>query len=170
MRLWPQRAHPSGRGRLALLDPGFEVSPDLALRSAELERLDWGFATVEGAVNALLSSEGLVATPEEVVRAYVADDIRKGPDGRYRFRFSPSAAVVGWSESVLPVPPIALVETLMVLAAVSLVDAAALEEQYRQALGELLTKVVVPNGHNVLWESPGETIGAIEEFLGRQRA
>jgi hypothetical protein len=32
-------------------------------------------------------------------------------------------------------------------------------------LGDLLTTVTVPNGHNVLWESPAETIEAIEQFL-----
>lgn len=151
---------------LALLDPGFEVSPVLALRSAEIERLDWSFATVDGAINALLSSEAAVATPQAVVRAYAEDDLRQGPDGRYRFRFSPAAAVVAWNEVTLPAPPIAQVPTLLLLATVSMVHTGGTGERYRSALGDLLTEVVVPNGHNVLWESPQETLSAVEDFLG----
>ncbi len=93
--------------RLVLLDPGLEVARARALRSAEIDRLDWSFATTDGALNALLSSDAVVAAPREVVAAYVHDDVRKGPDGRYRFSFCPSAAVVAWSEMTLPPPPIA---------------------------------------------------------------
>ncbi|HEU4944976.1 MAG TPA: alpha/beta hydrolase [Solirubrobacterales bacterium] len=152
--------------RVALLDPGIEVPAARALRSAEMERLDWSFATVEGATNALLSNEAMVAPPHDVIADFVKDDVRKGPDGRFRFRFCPSAAVVAWSEVTLPAPPIASVPTLAVLAEVPLVDGAGLEARYREALGDLLTVVTVPNGHNLLWESPAETIAAIEEFLG----
>jgi pimeloyl-ACP methyl ester carboxylesterase len=58
--------------RLVLLDPGLEVPADYALKSAEMDRLDWSFASVEGATNALLSSDSMVAAPKEVVTAYVA--------------------------------------------------------------------------------------------------
>jgi pimeloyl-ACP methyl ester carboxylesterase len=150
---------------LALLDPALEVDPTKALRSAEIERLDWSFATVDGAVNALMSSDAMVAPPHDVIRAYVEKDLRKGPDGRYRFRFSPSAAVVALSEVTLPVPPIASVPTLLLLATASLTHVETRQAQYREALDGLLTEVTVPNGHNVLWEAPTETIGAIEQFL-----
>lgn len=158
-------AAPERARRLALLDPAVEVPPAAALRSAEVERLDWSFATPEGAVNALLSSGQMVAPPHDVVAAYVDDDLRKGPDGRFRFRFSPAAAVVAWSEMVLPSPPIAPLPTLLVRPRVPLFDGGAQASRYRDALGELLVEVTVPNGHNVLWESPAETIGAIEEFV-----
>lgn len=156
----PERAQ-----RLALLDPGLEVSPERALRGAEIERLDWSFATVDGAINALLSSDSMVAAPHEVVAAYAKADVRKGPDGRFRFSFCPSAAVVGWSEVVLPAPPIAPLPTLLVRPELSLVDPALQERRYREALGELFAQATVPNGHNVLWESPAETIAAVEAFL-----
>ena len=107
----------------------------------------------------------MVAAPHDVVRAYVQDDLRKGPDGRYRFRFSPSAAVVALSDLTLPAPPIARVPTLLLLATLSLTHAVEKGNRYKEELGDLLTEVVVPNGHNVLWEAPAETIGAIEEFL-----
>lgn len=160
-------AAPQRTRALAMLDPGLEVNPALALRSAEIERLDWSFATVDGAVNALLSSDTVVTAPQEVVRAYVEDDVRQGPDGRYRFRFSPSAVVVAWSEVSRPAPPIAKLPTLFLTATISLVHTSGKQEAYREALGDLLTEVVVPNGHNVLWEAPEETISAIEEFLDR---
>lgn len=151
--------------RLTLLDPGLAVPPARALRSAEIERLDWNFATVDGAVNALLSNEAVVASPREVVAAFVEDDVRKGPDGRFRFSFCPSAVVTAWSEMTLPPPPIARVPTLAVIAEVPLYDSSDQQRRYAEELGDLLTKVVVPNGHNVLWESPQETLGAIEDFL-----
>jgi lipase len=150
---------------ICLLDPGFEVNPAQALQSAEIERLDWSFATEDGAINAILSNGATVAPDREIVAAYVKDDLRKGPDGRLRFRFSPSAAVVAWNEVTLPTPPIAKVPTLLIVAEVSLIVAGALKPRYREALGELLTEVTVPNGHNLLWESPEETLAAVEKFL-----
>lgn len=151
---------------LALLDPGLAVPPDRALKGAELERLDWSFATVDGAVNAVLSNEAVVASPREVVAAYVEDDVRKGPDGRFRFRFCPSAVVVAWSEMTLPPPPIAKLPTLLVHVQVPFFDGTAQGRRYTEGLGGLLTVAEVPNGHNVLWESPEETAGAVEGFLG----
>lgn len=150
---------------LALLDPGLAVPPERALRSAEIERLDWSFATVDGAVNALLSNEAIVASPRDVVAAFVNDDVRKGSDGRFRFSFCPSTVVVAWSEMTLSPPPIAQVPTLLVIAETPLYDGSRQQRRYEEELGGLLSKVEVPNGHNVLWESPQETIGAVERFL-----
>jgi pimeloyl-ACP methyl ester carboxylesterase len=158
-------AAPERTTALALLDPGFEVNPAQALQSAEIERLDWSFATADGALNAVLSNGATVAPDRELVAAYVKDDIRKGPDGRFRFRFSPSAAVVAWNEVTLPAPPITQVPTLLITAEVSLILAGALKPRYQEALGDLLTEVTVPNGHNLLWESREETISAIEQFV-----
>lgn len=150
---------------LALLDPGIEVPPQRALRSAEIERLDWNFAGVDGAVNALMANEAIVASPREVVAAFVEDDVSKGADGRYRFSFCPSAVVTAWSEMTLPPPSVAQVPTLLTIAARPLYDSSSQQRRYAEQLGDLLTRVEVPNGHNVLWESPEETIGAVEDFL-----
>jgi lipase len=158
-------ATPERCERLILLDPGIEVPSQRALRSAELERLDWSFATVDGAVNALMSNDTIVASPREVVTAFAEKDLRKGPDGRLRFSFCPSTVVVAWSEMTLPPPPIARVPTLVAIAEVPLYDSSRQQERYVEELGDLLTKIVVPNGHNVLWESPAETFAAVEQFL-----
>lgn len=167
-RLAATLAHvsPERATKLALLDPGLGIPPELAYRSAEVDRLDWSFATVDGAVNALLSSEHVIAAPREIVTAYVEDDIRKGPDGRFRFRFCPSAAVVAWSEAATPPPPIVQLATLLVRPETPFPHVAAQTQRYGDALGELFTVVDVPNGHNVLWESPAETAEAVELFLG----
>jgi lipase len=152
--------------RLTLLDPGLGATPEQALVGAERERQDWSFATAEGAVTALLSSEAVVATPREVVAAYVADDLVRGADGRLRFRYSPGALVTAWSEMAMPPPPIAAVPTLLLRPAASAPHTVDQDLRYRRELGSLLRTVVVPNGHNVLWEAPEQTISAILDFLG----
>jgi pimeloyl-ACP methyl ester carboxylesterase len=161
---------PERTDRLVMLDPGLEIPADWALRSAEIDRLDWSFASVEGAVNALMAGESVIAAPEATVAAYVRDDLQRGPDGRLRFSACPSATVVAWSEMTRPAPEIAQLPTLVVRAAVPLTDGRAQDLRYRKALGSLLTLVAVPNGHNVLWESPAETFAAIEGFLARDAA
>jgi lipase len=150
--------------RLVLLEPGLEVPADRALKGAEIDRLDWSFETPDGAVNALLGGDGAAATPREVAESYVRGDVRRGRDGRYRFRVCPAAAVVAWSEMALPAPPIAPLPTLLLRTAVSAVNL-GIEQRYREALGAALTVATVPNGHNVLWESPAETFAAITAFL-----
>jgi lipase len=151
--------------RLVLLEPGIGVQPDHALRQAEIDRLDWSFATVDGATNAILASDSVVAAPVATVAAYVRDDVRQGADGRFRFSFCPSAAVTAWSEMALPSPPIAELPTLVVVSVAPLFDGRPELTRYRAALGPLLKVASVPNGHNVLWESPAETGAAIEQFL-----
>jgi lipase len=154
--------------KLALLDPGLWIPARRALRSAEVERRDWSFATVDGGIRAVLSNEATIAPSEAAVRAFVEDDMREGPDGRLRFSFSPSAVVVAWSEMVLPPPPVAARPTLFVKPDTPLADVGAQLDRYREALGEQLTLVEVPNGHNVLWESPAETLDALADFVGQR--
>ncbi len=105
-----------------------------------------------------------------MVTAFAKDDLRKGPDGRLRFSFSPAAVVVAWSEMVLPSPPIAQVQTLVVRPEVPLFPGVAQTQtrRYHESLGDLVTDVTVPNGHNMLWEAPAETISAIEDFVGAE--
>jgi pimeloyl-ACP methyl ester carboxylesterase len=154
---------------LALLDPGLGVTPAYALKSAEIDRLDWSFASVDGAVNALLSSDSIVSAPRETVAAFAAEDLRPGPDGRLRFSHSPGATVVAWSEATLPPPPVAQVPTLLVRPVTSAVHSREQDRRYRDELGSLLTMVAVPHGHNLLWEAPAETEAAVVGFLAATR-
>lgn len=156
---------PERVSRLVLLDPGFAVPAAHALKSAEIDRLDWSFASVDGAVNALLSADTVVSAPRETVASFAADYMERGSDGRLRFRYSPAAVVVAWSEVTLPPPPIATVPTLLVRPVASSIHSRPEDRRYRDALGSQLVMAAVPNGHNVLWESPAETIAAIVGFL-----
>jgi lipase len=152
--------------RLALLDPGFGLPPEYALIRAERDRQDWSFAGVEGATTALLSAEGGTSAPHEVLRAYAAEDLVRGADGRLRFSYSPLAVIVAWSEMVLEPPPPASLPTLLVRPVTATTDVTrGQDRRYREALGPLLSMVAVPKGHNVLWESPLETTAAIKSFL-----
>jgi lipase len=151
--------------RLVLLDPGIELPPEQAFKYAEIDRLDWSFSTPDGALNALLGSDRIVAAPREVVAAFVKDDVKRGADGMYRFSYNPSATAVVWSEATRKAPPVAQVPTLIVRAVASFIDGRAQDRRYRQELGSQLTIKAVPNGHNVLWEAPAESEAAIEEFL-----
>lgn len=155
---------------LALLETPSQIAPERALRAIETERLDWSFATVDGAVQAMLASDVTVAPPRDLVEAFVKGDVRRGPDGRFRFRFSPGAVVVAWSEMTLSPPPIVEVPTLLVCASQPLSDTSERDREYEAALGELQERVEVPNGHNVLWEAPSETLSAIEGLLLRVEA
>ena len=156
--------------RLVLLDPAIEVPPARALRGAEVDRLDWSFATVDGALNAMLSSDAIVAAPRETVAAFVTDDVSKGPDGRFRFSFCPGAVVVAWSEMTLPAPGIADCPTLLLMPDAPRFEESGLADRYQEALGEKVSLVGVPHGHSLLWESPVETRSAIERFLGDRGA
>jgi lipase len=152
---------------VALLESPGQVPPAIAHQAIETERLDWSFATVDGAVEAMLSSGLMVAPPRDVVADFVREDVRRGPDGRFRFRFSPGAVVVAWSEMTLPPPPVAHTPTLLLTAATPLMETGERDARYSEQLGELQRRVEVPNGHNVLWEAPVESLSAIEEFVAR---
>jgi lipase len=163
------RAKDRTRG-LVLLEPGLQVAPDRALRRAEVERLDWTFATRDGAVNALMAAETTVATPRSLLESYVERNTTVGPDGRFRFNFCPSAVVTAWSEMARGAPEITPVRTLMVAAEASFsVSEERQQRRYQDVLGDRLTTLKVPNGHNVLWEAPAETIAAVEAFVGEPR-
>ncbi|MGH2958392.1 MAG: alpha/beta fold hydrolase [Solirubrobacterales bacterium] len=156
--------------RLILLDAVMQVTGEYALRSAEMDRLDWNFGTAEGAVNALLSSSGLVNPKPGVVEAFVQSDLVRGVDGRLRFSHCPSAVVAAWSELAKAAPPVAKLPTLVIRPAVPLLPTQEQDLRYREELGSLMTVAVVPNGHNVLWESPSECASAIEAFLAKSVA
>lgn len=149
---------------VALLDPSLGLAPEQVLKYVEIDRQDWGFATQEGALNALLASDRLIAAPRDTLAAFVADDVRAGDDGLFRFSYHPGSVVVGWSEAAREPPPVAPLPTLLVRPAASFVDGREQDRRYRLALGCALTIEAVPNGHNVLWESPLQTAAGIQAW------
>jgi len=151
--------------RLVLLDPGLEVPPDHALRRAEIDRLDWSFATVDGATAALVGA-GVPASARDAIARFVKEDAKPGPDQRLRLSASPGATVVAWSEMCRPLPPLAQLETLVVRTEDESLNSAEIERRLEAELGPLLRIARVPHGHNVLWEAPEETAAAVGSFLG----
>jgi lipase len=156
-------ANPSLVRGMVLLDPPTDVPPDHAIERVEVERLDWSFDTYDGAVGALLGFS-VPPSARPAIEAYVKKDLVRGPDHRLRFNFSPGAAVVAWSDMVHPHPVVGEVDALVVRPS-SGPYATASAERYRELFGPRVKVVSVPNGHNVLWESPEETGAAIEDFL-----
>jgi pimeloyl-ACP methyl ester carboxylesterase len=57
------------------------------------------------------------------------------------------------------------IPTLLVLGERSYLPYDHLLDAHRDALGDLLQVAVVPGGHSVLWDAPGETSAAIAAFL-----
>lgn len=161
--------HPARIERLVLVEPAFAVGAERARRSVAIERVDWSFATIEGAVAAVVASDAAAGSPRAVVEAYVAGDVVIGPDGRYRFSYSTAAALAAWDEIMSGDPPVAAVPTLLVRAEDSHLDATGPLRRYRAALGDLLGTATVPGGHNALWSAPLKVATAIEAFLAPSR-
>jgi lipase len=154
---------------LVLLDPATSVDPPFALERAEIERMDWSFATSDGAI-AALAGPSVPASARPAIEEYVRNNVVKGSDGRLRFDFSPCAAVVAWNEMARPHPKISGIDVLLVRAGSGQEGGLKSEvERYGEIFGPALRVVTVPNGHNVLWEAPEETAAAIEGFLAEHR-
>ena len=153
--------------RAILLDPALWLTPEVTSRLAEDELSDLSFASVEEAVNDRLRTGGLMRTPRAVVDQEMAEHLVEGADGRFRYRYSGDAVAVAWREMSTDPPAWnrLKVPTLLVVASHSKHTSAAEVELYRAALGNLITVVVVPGGHSVLWDSPEETAAAVEAFL-----
>ncbi len=151
-------------GRLVLLDPVLDIDPKYALRRVEIERLDWSFATPDGAV-AALSGVGTPSSSRTAIAEYARQDLVRGPDGKLRFNFSPGAVVVAWSEMSREHPPLKGHDVLVVKPADSSYMGDVKPERYEEVFGPNVEIASVPNGHNVLWEAPEETAQATERFL-----
>jgi pimeloyl-ACP methyl ester carboxylesterase len=147
--------------RLVLLEPGGQADPATALARAEIERLDWTFNGPDAAFRALVGL-GVPDHALPAIRSYVENDLVRGGDGQYRFSHSPAAVVVAWSEMCAPLERPEGAEMLVVLAANSTTSRDSADGDW---LGSVATVVEVPHGHNVLWESPGETATAVKRFL-----
>lgn len=159
---------PERVAKAILLDPAIQVSPHVAFDMAEDERKDASFASHDEAIQARLDSGRIFHTPRELLEEEMREHLERGPDGRFRPRYSRSAAVVAWSVMAAEPPPLASarVPTLLVIGRQSWLITGEQVEACRAALGDLLTVVEVPGGHSVLWDAFAETADAIEAFLG----
>jgi lipase len=152
-------AAPDRVERVVLLDPAMHIAPDVALERAELLREDLSFATPDEAIDARLTDGSLFTTPRSILEEEAGAHLEQGADSRWRWRFSPVAAIVAWSEMSEAPPPFPHCPTLCVLGArswipVDVPDATNVEV------------VTVPGGHSVLWDDFETTADAVAAFLG----
>jgi lipase len=150
--------HPERVRRAVLLDPALHIDPEVAAERAELAREAPSFGSPDEAVDARLADGSLFTTPRAALEDEAAQHLVRGDDGRWRWRYSPAAAVVAWSEMAMPAPPWPRCPTLAVIGErswipVDVPDAPNVE------------RVVVPGGHGVLWDDFEATAEAIARFL-----
>lgn len=145
--------------RAALLDPALHVDPAVSAGRVEGARQDVSFASHAEAVDARLSDGSVYTTPRAVLEREMELNLERADDGRYRFRYSPGAVIVAWSEMARPAPPVPDCPTLVVVGARSW-----LPIEVEPAPN--VETVTVPGGHSVLWDDFEETASAVASFLG----
>ena len=151
--------------RSVLLDPAVWVPPPIALERAQGLVRDRSFANEEEALAERRPLSPLA--PRELLDEEFRQHLVLSEDGRLRFRYSTAAVIAAYGELAKPPPDWARVQvpTLLVVGADTDVAPAAVVEALRFELGDLLTVVIVPGRHVVLWDAFEETADAIEAFL-----
>lgn len=155
-------ARPALVGRAVLLDPAMQLDPVVVEERAALACADTSFASPDEAVETRLADGSLYTTPREVLVEEAAAHLERGPDGRWRSRHSPPAAVVAWSEMATAAPPWPACPTLLVLGACSWIPIAAPDVGNVELLR-------TPGGHSPLWDDYPLTAAAIATFLASER-
>ena len=155
--------HPERVDRAALLDPAIRIRPDLALVAAERARADRIYLDRAKA----MPGSWLYHTPPELLDAERAEHLEPVGDG-YRWRYCRSAHVTMLGELAAwgPPPEELGAPVLIVRGSNESVVGPGQIERFRRALGDRLSLVQVPGGHEVLWDAFDETAGAVTTFLG----
>ena len=159
---WPGRA-------LLIAATGPDAMVTEALRArlrAEGFRRDEGWASPEEARAARLAMrpEGARETVDEDLATFL-DECE---DGRWRFRFSRSAAVTAWSEMAGPAPSLAAWPGRALLIAATGPDGMvteALRARLRADLGDRLHEEAIDAGHMLFWDAPRELGRLLRGFL-----
>ena len=144
--------------RAVLLDPALHVDPEIATERAALLRDDVSFGSPDEAIDTRLGDGSLFTTPRVVLEEEVEQHLELGDDGRHRWRYSPSAVIVAWSEMATEQPAWPQCQTLVVLGVQSWLPVRVPRLPNLQSLP-------VPGGHSVLWDDFEATATAVEEFL-----
>jgi lipase len=149
-----------------LLDPAIQLLPHVGYDFAEREFTLAPFTSPEEAVDDRLAFD--LHAPRAFVEEDVREHLEQLRDGRWRYRYCPSAVATGYGELCTPPPP---PETLR--CPTQLVHATdfglVLDHQlaaYEAALGGRLDVVPVPGGHMVFWDAYAQVADAVEAFLG----
>jgi lipase len=150
--------HPGRVERAVLLDPAMHVEPPVATERAEGLRGDLSFGSPDEAIDTRLGDGSLVSTPRATLEEEAAAFLDEGEDGRWRWRFSPTAVIAAWSEMASPAPPWPGCPTLVVIGEKSWIPNRVPRLPHLQS-------TPVPGGHTVLWDDPDATADAVVAFL-----
>jgi lipase len=153
--------------KLVLLDPAILLPGHVALAAAENAREEKAYVSFDELIERRFDESQLHFARRELVVEDLAQHVDAGDDGRLRYRYCQSAVVAAYGEMASRPPRFedVHVPTLLVLGERSYLPYDHLLDAHRAALGDLLEVVVVPGGHSVLWDAPGETSAAIAAFL-----
>lgn len=151
--------HPDRVGRAVLLDPAMHIEPEIAGQRADGTRADASFASPFEAIEARLTDGSLYTTPRQILEEEASEHLVEGPDGRWRWEWSPAAVIVAWSEMAEQAPPWPRCPTLVVCGERSWIKIGVPRIAN-------IAQVIVPGGHSVLWDDFDATADAIARFLG----
>jgi lipase len=156
--------------RALLLDPAIQLLPHVGFDFAERERGDRAYDSPEEPIVERLDAGA--PTPREFLEEENREHLVQHRDGKFRFRYCPSAVISMYGELCTPAPPpeTLRVPTLLLYAGdFGLVREDQLDA-YRRALGDRLQVVEVLGRHIVYWDAYAETADAVESFLENPRA
>jgi lipase len=147
--------------RAVLLDPAIQVLPHVGLDQAESYREDLSFGSPEEAIAARL--EGGWPTPRSALEEEMGEHLVQRRDGRWEYRFCPSAAITFYSDmtSDPPAPETLAMPALLVYAP----QFGLVREEQVEALRPHAEVVPVPGGHIVYWDAFDETAAAVRRFF-----
>lgn len=153
--------------RLVLLDPATLIVPEAGLYSAENARPDRSYASYAEGIDRRYEESRLASAPRELLERELAVHLVESEDGRWRYRYVPSAVIAAYGEMSREPPPFeaVTVPTLVLLGDTSYVPYGHLLPAHREAAGDRLEVRTLTSGHTLLWDAREETIAAVERFL-----
>lgn len=151
--------------RLVLLDPAIALDPAANAQRADDQRNPPSWPSLDAAIAARREQRPphAYADSDADVRAHLAQQ----PDGSFRFRFAPAAAVAAWSEMTRPRASLAGLEvpTLLVRAGQEVFVSDALLAGLRDDLGPAFRVETLDTSHMLYWDSFEDTARLVRDFL-----
>jgi pimeloyl-ACP methyl ester carboxylesterase len=148
---------------LCLLDPPlFAIAP----RPTAEERHGGSFGSVDEAISHLRDDSGLEHTPRALLEEEMAEHLVADDDGRFRQRYSRSAAAQAVDALRGSQPP--LREVVCPVLIVRGESSEVLSEDDAEQAAEELRRCrleTVPGGHCVLWDALAETSALVRDFV-----
>jgi pimeloyl-ACP methyl ester carboxylesterase len=155
---------------LTLLDPPVAPPPADMHARARRERDGGGYASVDGAIEARRTEDGLEHTPRALLEEEMAEHLVADEDGRFRYRYSREAAAEALAEIAEPEMRLGeiLCPTMVIRGDRSPLLGPADLETIEDAVRRLRVEEV-PGGHVVLWDALAESSALVRDFLVAKR-